>query len=32
MKITVIRKAEKKTSRVPACPWVVEMMGEAKSK
>jgi hypothetical protein len=32
MKITVVRKAEKKNPNVASCPWVVEMMGEAKSK
>jgi hypothetical protein len=32
MKITVVRKAEKKTPSVAACPWVIEMMGVAKSK
>jgi hypothetical protein len=32
MKITIIRKAEVKTTRVAACPWVVEMLGMSKNK
>ena len=32
MKITIIRKAEVKTTRVAACPWIVEMLETSKDK
>jgi hypothetical protein len=32
MKITIIRKAEVKSTRVAACPWVVEMLADSKNK
>ncbi len=32
MKITIIRKAEVKTTRIAACPWIVEMLGNSKTK